>query len=54
LRFYSLHGLKLDSANRPEVEEGSAYAAAARHDYTAPRKWKIITGLDDVVITQVS
>lgn len=53
LRFYSLHGLKLDATNRPNIDEGSAYAAAAKHDFTLPRKWETTASLNDVVITQV-
>lgn len=52
LRFYSLHGLKLDATNRPNIDEGSAYAAAAKHDFTLPRKWETTASLNDVVITQ--
>lgn len=45
--------MKLDQTNRPEVEEGLAYADAAKHDFTAPRKRNATESLNDVVIAQV-
>lgn len=51
LRYYTLEIPKHNVPNRGTV--GSAYLASAIHDFTAPKRDKFHTGINDVVLYQV-